>query len=752
MVSEVGFCWFCHFVPQRTSNLVPRTPSSDYCGLTMAGRGQGIPVARGRARPVPIRTEHVMTRNMARARANINNVEDSIAANDPDLEVLTGANGSDPRSSEESGSESAFENVDGGQPAGLTSTPSSPTITRQPDDYVCRRDFEVLQRRIDSLVDYLHTNNRTPRVRRRLPQTPDVSSRISPRQNVVDSGVVAGNQDGRCQQDPARISGQHYQQNVVNLRDLTWDFHRPHRDSGSVSSLRTASWVTGQRITASQYPEVHVYQDRPVPRQENVRSSVAVVTLAEGQSVACGMASVSAVPGQNIWPSVRGVVSAEMPTTTCRRTTVSLLPCMEGAWPSVPVVTSAPMPAVATYRMANVSMSSTLNTVTSMAPIMSAVPLPTTVVSVRADNEPMCVLSKTSAVEFKRDVKLKCYSGESDVEQFLTQFKMAAKLGQWPEDQQGAILATLLQGNARRLLPTDPSAPVPTFNELSCQLRARFGTEAEPSYFVTLLNTRVRREKEGLNELKLAIIELSEKAYLDVKIESRRVLVIEPFVRALTDPEQRKAVRMARPKSIDEAVQAAVTFESAARTESRQEKANPRRVRAIAETVPSDISVERNEGKKNKKSKNQNKVNAGGAQAETRAVMPMVAPVTAQPAIQDDVLKSLVTAITQLTNKVENIEQRAQQGRNFRPPSQPPMSAQGSYTGMLQTPRFPPGTCYACGDPSHWKNECPHQRRPVQSPMNGTAVRPGNGTTASQRQLSENYRGRCPPGQSSDQQ
>ena len=312
---------------------------------------------------------------------------------------------------------------------------------------------------------------------------------------------------------------------------------------------------------------------------------------------------------------------------------------MEGAWPSVLVVTSAPMPAVATYRMANVSMSSTLNIVTLMAPIMSAVPLPTTVVvSVRADNEPMCVLSKTSAVEFKRDVKLKCYSGESDVEQFLTQFKMAAKLGQWPEDQQGAILATLLQGNTRRLLPTDPSASVPTFNELNCQLRARFGTEAEPSYFVTLLNTRVRREKEGLNELKLAIIELSEKAYPDVKIESKRVLVIEPFVRALTDPEQRKAVRMARPKSIDEAVQAAVTFESAARTESRQEKGNPGWVRAIAEAVPSDISVERNEGKKSKKSKNQNKVNAGGAQPETRAVMPMVAPVTAQPAIQDDVL------------------------------------------------------------------------------------------------------------------
>ena len=103
----------------------------------------------------------------------------------------------------------------------------------------------------------------------------------------------------------------------------------------------------------------------------------------------------------------------------------------------------------------------------------------------------------------------------------------------------------------------------------------------------------------------------------------------------------------------------------------------------------------------------------GTAQVETRAVMSMVVPVTTQSSIQYDALKSLMTAIIQLTNKVECIEQRTQQERHFRPPSQPPMNVRRPRTSMLQTSRFSPGTCYACGDHGHWKNECPRQRRLV---------------------------------------
>ena len=75
------------------------------------------------------------------------------------------------------------------------------------------------------------------------------------------------------------------------------------------------------------------------------------------------------------------------------------------------------------------------------------------------------------------------------------------------------MLATLLQGNARKLLPTQIDAPTPSFDELSEKLRARFTTEARALYFVSLLNSRQRRDKEGINELMRGIIELAAKAY-----------------------------------------------------------------------------------------------------------------------------------------------------------------------------------------------------------------------------------------------
>ena len=73
---------------------------------------------------------------------------------------------------------------------------------------------------------------------------------------------------------------------------------------------------------------------------------------------------------------------------------------------------------------------------------------------------------------FRRYVKLKLCNGESNVEQFWIQFRLAARLDQWPGEEQGAILATLLKGNARRLLYTDSAALTPTFEFLSVQLIA----------------------------------------------------------------------------------------------------------------------------------------------------------------------------------------------------------------------------------------------------------------------------------------
>jgi hypothetical protein len=50
---------------------------------------------------------------------------------------------------------------------------------------------------------------------------------------------------------------------------------------------------------------------------------------------------------------------------------------------------------------------------------------------------------------FAREEKLKPYGEDSDVDYFISQFCIAARLDTWPEERQGEILGTLLIGKAR---------------------------------------------------------------------------------------------------------------------------------------------------------------------------------------------------------------------------------------------------------------------------------------------------------------
>ena len=47
----------------------------------------------------------------------------------------------------------------------------------------------------------------------------------------------------------------------------------------------------------------------------------------------------------------------------------------------------------------------------------------------------------------------------------------------------------------------------------------------------------------------------------------KRRVCLEPFINALSNEEQRKNVRLAKPKNIDEAAEVAIVFESALKTD-----------------------------------------------------------------------------------------------------------------------------------------------------------------------------------------
>ena len=205
---------------------------------------------------------------------------------------------------------------------------------------------------------------------------------------------------------------------------------------------------------------------------------------------------------------------------------------------------------------------------------------------IESDSDEPCASSK-----WRSSVKIRPYGGDSHVDQYLAQFRMAMELGKYPESEWGVRLATALEGKARSVLTLDLMSGLPTFEQLSKQLKARFGPEAQASLWVSMLQSRRRGVKESINELKHAILDMAIKAYPSVPIETRKILAWTHFTDALTDEEQRKHVRCSCPKNIDDAAEHALAFESAQKTEERS-KASTKKIRAIGpddeEVVESD--------------------------------------------------------------------------------------------------------------------------------------------------------------------
>ncbi len=105
-----------------------------------------------------------------------------------------------------------------------------------------------------------------------------------------------------------------------------------------------------------------------------------------------------------------------------------------------------------------------------------------------------------------------------------------------------------------------------------------------------------RKEKETIHELMGHAIELVDKAHPDVDITERRKLYIGPFIRALTDEDQRRAIRMARPKTIEQAAEAALVYESHQRSENQKNTKKKPAVRTVEHSTDS-------EGKTNSKNR-----------------------------------------------------------------------------------------------------------------------------------------------------
>ena len=159
-------------------------------------------------------------------------------------------------------------------------------------------------------------------------------------------------------------------------------------------------------------------------------------------------------------------------------------------------------------------------------------------------------------------LQLPPFNGKTDWEAYQAQFEMIAEKMQWSPAERAFFLASKLTEDALVCITMLSPEERGDYDALVSALRQRFGADLEQWTLSAQLGGRRRRPKETLNALYGDIKVLSQRAYSNMPPAVRNQLARDRFVEALSPLELRRAVQLAHPSTIEEALKLAVERES----------------------------------------------------------------------------------------------------------------------------------------------------------------------------------------------
>jgi hypothetical protein len=308
----------------------------------------------------------------------------------------------------------------------------------------------------------------------------------------------------------------------------------------------------------------------------------------------------------------------------------------------------------------------------------------------------------------RKEVKIDCYSGDSNVESYITQFKLAAQRNGWSESEWASELVLRLRGDARNLILTDDKCEVTSFRRICKKLKERFGALDTPTWHVAQLRGRKRKEKETVPELLQWMTGAGAKAYPDIPMKTRDRVLLDFFVGALTEESQRRYVLDDEPAGMAEAAKIALRWEAIHKTEDqwkrdaqsvRDVNAHKRYVRAVAASVETADS------------------SAGVTEPRVAAVTTKTGDKSDKLAC-DDIGTVLNSGLEKIANMIaEALKSKATNGppktRAEKNPDGSPNRANGSTkcfncgkAGHLARDCRSAKTCNVCGGKGHMAKDC----------------------------------------------
>ena len=314
----------------------------------------------------------------------------------------------------------------------------------------------------------------------------------------------------------------------------------------------------------------------------------------------------------------------------------------------------------------------------------------------------------------------------SSLQDFLAHFEVVSKINMWTEEEKGSHLCISLKGNAQKVITSLGSDQRENYKALVAALEERFGTEGQDEIFKAQLQSYSKSEKESYQDLADNISKLVSKAYPSASHSTVLDLTKDKFIDAIMDKEVRMRVKLLKPRSVREAVLAAIETDAITATE-HQRGGTKRHVRKVNIDSKDDKaqapSSPKNQRKKfNNRGKgrygNRNKGNTN--------------QVSSAPGKQNSNNKNLESVMGEMLNTLKAFmgEQQPDKAHSREDNSQ--------QRGRGNRPRVPiqEVECYRCHEKGHYAKSCQADHNTLPKQQQQPAW--NNNSAAAQRPQQEN--------------
>ncbi|KAJ8911398.1 hypothetical protein NQ315_013535 [Exocentrus adspersus] len=170
------------------------------------------------------------------------------------------------------------------------------------------------------------------------------------------------------------------------------------------------------------------------------------------------------------------------------------------------------------------------------------------------------VIKTEGTVTTPSKVKVPTYDGKVSWNTYLRQFEAVVR--NWREEDKATSLIAALRGEALEVLRTIPEASL-NYAVLTSALERRYGDAHPQHVYQAQLRSRRQRFEETLQQYEADISRMVNLAYPTAPAEVIEQLSVSSFIEGLRDPEIGQLVRLARHKTISEALAQALEIEAA---------------------------------------------------------------------------------------------------------------------------------------------------------------------------------------------